>query len=307
MPLPSMRPIRDAAAAWRFWRRFRGRHPGLFPAGDALQGFGRILSPQRLRHRIGWNRLREGCEVSADAAGGYRVRVKSLGLDFFWPTPPDCDTWYALEQEVRLEHPHCYTTPPIVLGPGSTVIDVGACEGLFAFRMLRQRLARRVIAFEPFPDMGVLLKRGAAANGIGAELVHEPMAVAGRSGTVGFRTDLGADASQVVVDPGPGFSGLRVEATSLDDYVARTGLELGRGDLIKVDAEGADWDVLRGAESVIRSKAPQIAVTTYHTDDHADQITEWLRSVQPAYRMRLKGFAYWTPVPRPVLLQASAL
>jgi FkbM family methyltransferase len=173
--------------------------------------------------------------------------------------------------------------------------------------MLRERLARRVVAFEPFPEMASLLKRGAAANGVGAGLVHEPLAVAARSGTVGFRTDLGADASQVVMDPGPDFSGLRVEATSLDDYLARSGVELGRGDLIKIDAEGADWDVLRGAENVIRAKAPQIAVTTYHTDDHAAEITDWLRAVQPAYRMRLKGFAYWTPVPRPVLLQASAV
>lgn len=274
---------------------------------DALQGFGRILAPQRLRHWIGRRRLRAGCEVSADPAGGYKVRVKALGLDFFWPSAPDGDTWYALEQEVRPGHPHCYTTPPIVLGPDSTVIDVGACEGLFAFRMLRQRLARRVIAFEPFPEMAVLLKRGAVANGIGPELVHEAMAVAARSGTVGFRTDLGADASQVVANPGPEFAGLRVPATSLDAYASGSGWIPARGDLVKVDAEGADWDVLRGAERLIREHAPQIAVTTYHTDDHAAGIAEWLKKAQPAYRIRLKGFAYWTTTPRPVLLQASAV
>jgi FkbM family methyltransferase len=306
MPLPSLRPIRDAAAAWRFWRRLGRTHPGLFPARDAWLGFGRVLAPQRWRHREGGKRLRAGCDVAPDPGGGYRVRVKALGLDFFWPSPPDCDTWYALEQEVDASHPHCYTTPPIVLGRESTVVDVGACEGLFAFRVLRQGLARRVVAFEPFPEMASLLKRGAAANDIGAELVHEPLAVAARSGAVGFRTDLGADASQVVMDPGSDFAGLRVAATSLDDYAARTGLELGRGDLIKIDAEGADWDVLKGAEKTIRDRAPQIAVTTYHADGHAAEITDWLRSVQPAYRLRLKGFAYWTPSPRPVLLQASA-
>lgn len=302
-----MRPLRDAAAAWRCWRRLRAAHGDLFPASDAWLGFGRILMPQRLRHRLGWKRLREGCDVSTDPGGGYRVRVKSLGLEFLWPTPPDCDTWFALEQEVDPANPHCYTTPPIRLGPSSTVLDVGACEGLFAFRVLRQGLARRVIAFEPFPSMASLLARGAAANGIGPELRHEPLAVAARSGPMGFRIGAGADAGQVVSDPGPGFEGVRVTATSLDDYAARTGLELGRGDLIKIDAEGADWDVLRGAEGLIRSGAPQVAVTTYHADDHAAGIADWLRLVQPAYRMRLKGFSYWTPVPRPVLLQASAL
>ena len=67
---------------------------------------------------------------------------------------------------MREANPHCYTTPPIRLGPDSVVIDVGACEGLFAFRVLRQKLAREVIAFEPFPAMAELLRRGAVANAI---------------------------------------------------------------------------------------------------------------------------------------------
>jgi FkbM family methyltransferase len=307
MPLPSLRPLRDTRAAYRFWRGFRTAHPDLFPLSDALQGFSRLLEPQRLRHWLGGRQLRSQCVVTPDPTHGYRVEVRPLGLSFFWPSLPDCDTWYALEQEVWSGHPHCYTTAPIRLGPQATVLDVGACEGLFAFRLLKSGLARRVIAFEPFPAMADLLREGARFNGLGAELQHEPFAVAARSGRVGFRTDLGADSSQVVEDPPADFPGVRVEAVSLDDYVARTGLKLGPGDLLKVDAEGADWDVLKGAEQLIREHAPQVAVTTYHTDRHAAEITEWLRAVQPKYRLRLKGFAYWTPVPRPVLLQASTL
>ncbi len=307
MPLPSLRPIRDTLAAWRSWRGLGVAHPGLFPATDALLGYSRVLEPQRLRHWIGWRHLRAGCDVTPDVEGGYRIHVRSLGLDFFWPSPPDCDTWYALEQEVWPGHPHYYTTPPIVTGPDITVVDVGACEGLFAFRMLRQKLAGRVIAFEPFPEMAALLIRGARANGLSDGIRHEPLAVAGRSGTVGFRTDLGSDSNQVVENPPSDFTGLRVAAVSLDDYMGRTGLELGPRDLVKIDAEGADWEVLRGAEKLIRERAPQIAVTTYHTDRHAYEIASWLKSVQPKYRLRLKGFAYWTPVPRPVLLQASSI
>ena len=111
----------------------------------------------------------------------------------------------------------------------------------------------------------------------------------------------------MIANPAADFRGLRIEAVSLDEYVRRAGLRLGPHDLVKVDAEGADWDVLRGAEGLIREHAPQIAVTTYHTDRHAYEITAWLRSVQPRYRLRLKGFSYWTPTPRPVLLQASTL
>lgn len=307
MQLPSLRPVRDTLAAWRFRRALRARHPDVFGWSDAFMGFSRILAPHRLRHRIGAQLLGRHTETQPDPAGGFRVHVRPLGLDFFWPSPSTCDTWYALEQEVSENNPHCYTTAPIRLGPDSVVIDVGACEGLFAFRALRQKLAREVIAFEPFPAMAELLRRGAVANGITHGLHHEPFAVSNHNGPVGFRTDLGADSSQVILNPPANFQGVVVQSIRLDDYLARTGRKLCEKDLLKIDAEGADFDVLRGAEKTIRETAPQIAVTTYHVDEHASGILEWLQRVQPRYRYRLKGFSYWTTTPRPVLLQASAL
>lgn len=307
MPLPSLRPVRDARSAWAFWRAFHAAHPDLFAWPDASLGLERLLLPQRLRHALGTRQLRESCEVQPDPAGGFRVHVRPLGLSFFWPTEPTCDIWYALEQEVAADNPHFYTTTPIRMHPDAVVIDVGACEGLFAFRMLRQRLAAEVIAFEPFPAMAELLRRGAEANGLAHSVRHEPFAVSNHSGPVGFRTDLGAESSQVILNPPPGFNGTVVESVRLDDYLARTGRVLRRHDLLKIDAEGMDLDVLKGAERTLREHAPQVAVTTYHADDHAEAILGWLRSVQPAYRYRLKGFAYWTPHPRPVLLQASAV
>ena len=92
---------------------------------------------------------------------------------------------------------------------------------------------------------------------------------------------------------------------SIDDYCRTNGLELGRNDLIKIDAEGSDLDILLGARETIRRGAPQIAVTTYHEAKHAGQMIEFLREIQPQYSLRLKGFSFWTPLPNPVLLQAS--
>ena len=76
-------------------------------------------------------------------------------------------------------------------------------------------------------------------------------------------------------------------------------------DLIKIDAEGADFDVLKGAVNVLMAGKPQIAVTTYHKDDHAEEIFRWLKELNVGYRFRLKGFSFWTERPRPVLLLAS--
>ena len=73
-------------------------------------------------------------------------------------------------------------------------------------------------------------------------------------------------------------------------------IELDKNDLIKADAEGADLDVLFGAEDQIRRNSPQIAITTYHVDDHAEKMIMWLREINPEYKLRLKGLSFWTTV-----------
>jgi hypothetical protein len=98
-----------------------------------------------------------------------------------------------------------------------------------------------------------------------------------------------------------------MRATTLDRFVSSQQLELSQRDLIKIDAEGADLNVLKGGEDLIRRYRPQIAVTTYHKDEHPEEIYTWLRDLDLGYRFRLKGFSFWTEIPRPVLLQASTL
>ena len=98
-----------------------------------------------------------------------------------------------------------------------------------------------------------------------------------------------------------------ITATTIDHYCQKNEIELDKNDLIKADAEGADLDVLFGAEDQIRRNSPQIAITTYHVDDHAEKMIMWLREINPEYKLRLKGLSFWTTYPRPVLMQASTL
>ncbi len=289
--------------AARTWLALRRRWPGLFLLRDAALQFHRVLLPARFTHRAAARALARHARIEPEG-GVWRVNLPDHGgLVFFWPAPPDPNLWFLIEQELTARNPHFYTTPPVRLEPASRVLDVGACEGLFAFRCLRQGRAREVIAFEPSPAMHALLERGAAANGVAERLRAEALAVCARSGTVRFNTAPGAEAARIDAAGG----GTEVPGVALEDYCRARGLTLTARDLIKVDAEGADFDVLRGAGGLIRAAAPQLAVTTYHEDHHAEQIVAWLREVQPAYRLRLKGFAFWTPRPRPLLLLASTL
>lgn len=295
-------PLANLLTAARTWQSLR-RHPGLFRLRDALLQFHHVVLPARFAHRAAASALAARARIEALPDGLHRVTLPEAGgLVFFWPTPPDPNLWFLIEQELTDANPHFYTTPPVRLGADSRVLDVGACEGLFAFRCLRNNLAREVIAFEPSPTMSALLRRGAEANGVAPRLRVEPLAVGARTGTVRFDTTAGAEAGCIEAAGG---GGTEVPCTRLDDFCRRAGITLGPRDLIKIDAEGADLDVLRGAESLIRDGSPQVAVTTYHCDAHAEEITAWLKRTQPAYRLRLKGFSFWTPRPRPLLLLAA--
>ncbi|MCX8109500.1 MAG: FkbM family methyltransferase [Verrucomicrobiae bacterium] len=294
-------PVANALVAYRTWSLMR-RYPGVFTLADALMQIDRVLLPIRIYHRIARLALRRCTRIEQEPDGVWKICLLKHRLVFFWPQRPTFHTWYLIEQEFNPANPHCYTTHPVSLCRESVVIDVGACEGLFAFRIVKNGMAKRVICFEPFGTMAKLIRRGAASNGISTALEVEALAVGKTSGYVQFTAAPEADSGSVA---NAKTDSNRACAVSLDDYCASRGIDLRPSDLIKIDAEGADLDVLLGAERIISETGPQIAVTTYHKDNHCEQIVEWLQSKQPRYRLRLKGFSFWTDRPRPVLLLAS--
>jgi FkbM family methyltransferase len=213
--------------------------------------------------------------------------------------------FFMVEQELNPENPHCYTTLPIKLDEVRTIIDVGACEGLFAFRMAKQFPSAVVHWFEPFQEMADLIGLGAIENSLVDQIKVHPLAVGATEGFIKFMASDSPDAGEVISCAESDPEAMR--ATTLDRFVSSQQLELSQRDLIKIDAEGADLNVLKGGEDMIRRHRPQIAVTTYHKDDHPEEIYTWLRDLDLGYRFRLKGFSFWTEIPRPVLLQASTL
>jgi len=140
---------------------------------------------------------------------------------------------------------------------GDTAVDVGAHKGRYVFWMRRAvGAAGRVVAFEPQPRLADYLRRVGAA--------------------MGWRN---ADVRQVAVADAPGTAVLHVPGTkgvsagaSLDSAAYADGSPLHyecavttldrelegveRVRLIKVDAEGHELRVFRGAERLLRSQAP---------------------------------------------------
>lgn len=286
------------------------RHTKAFTWRDAFMNARELLLPSRIAFAAKGRALEHETEIRTMDDGTHAVRLPSHELTFYWRGDVTNNLYGVIDQEFNPRAPHHYTTDPIRLTPQSRVLDVGACEGLFAYRVLKGGLAHSIVCFEPSAGNAHWLEEGARVNGLARHLDVVIAAVSSESGTVYFEEGPRPDACRILTGPSP--LATAIQSVSLDDYCHERGLVLTPNDLIKIDAEGADLDVLRGAEMTIRSSGVQIAVTTYHVESHAAEIVQYLRDVRPDYCFRVKGLTLFRqprlwggPRPRPVLLQAA--
>jgi FkbM family methyltransferase len=145
--------------------------------------------------------------------------------------------------------------------PDATVLDVGANVGWWTVPLARRLAAGggRVIAFEPVPANRARLEWAIAANAVGAQVLVAPVALGDAPGELGMwlkSEETGAGSGTAALVTGDGPTHLRVPVVTLDAWTAERGLT--RCDLMKLDIEGAELMMLRGAERFIAAARPLI-------------------------------------------------
>lgn len=146
------------------------------------------------------------------------------------------------------------------LKPGDAAIDVGAHVGYFAMHLADAvGPSGRVYAFEPFDANADLLERSVAENRFDDRVVVRRAAVGALSGTASLtypRETLNSGGAYVLHDrtaPLANHLLREVPLVALDD------LELARPvRLIKIDVEGAEPQVIRGASRLLAADRPVI-------------------------------------------------
>lgn len=143
-----------------------------------------------------------------------------------------------------------------------TVLDVGAHVGLYALLASTERPDTTTIAFEPVPRNLRYLRANVARNEV-PNLRVEEAAVGAVDGSITLRVPrtlrLPATASVLTGHDhgdGDGMESISVPVVSIDRYVQEH--HLGTIDLLKIDVEGAEADVLRGAAGTIARHRPAI-------------------------------------------------
>jgi len=135
---------------------------------------------------------------------------------------------------------------------GMTVFDIDANVGYYTL-LIAQKVGSigKVYAFEPIPETFARLQENIALNGF-TNIVTIPAAVTDKDGIVRMSVeDLTSSLFRASLT-----NSIEVPAISLDSFVRQHRIE--GVDAIKMDVEGAELLVLRGADQVIRRYKPII-------------------------------------------------
>jgi FkbM family methyltransferase len=184
----------------------------------------------------------------------------------------------------------------------TSVLDVGANVGLVTLPM-SSVMARqgRIWAFEPAATNAALLRRHLALNGVTSVSVVEAVVGEADGTPVAFFEREGPDVenSMMLYDErgrsleSRGYSQVMHRQVSLDAFCARENIA---PEVIKIDVEGGEVRVLRGARDVLQRHRPIIILSVHpHKIELAGDRIEALRSL-----IAELGYEVRTPEGEPV-------
>lgn len=137
-----------------------------------------------------------------------------------------------------------------------TVFDVGANVGLYSLLAAHTSLRASIHAFEPTPVLSSAFDENIRLNGF-ENIINNRLAVGDRCGEVFLNFCSGSDAS----NEGMNFvtkeklqeNNVIAESVTIDQYCHKN--DITRVDLMKLDVEGGEYAVLRGAAEMLQKRA----------------------------------------------------
>lgn len=177
----------------------------------------------------------------------------------------------------------------------AVIFDVGANIGAITLALAQKNPRARIHSFEPTHYALEKLRRNLALNpGLAERVTICPLFIGSSSEAAG---DTHAYASwrvdEQTIDAHPTHHGSKMPSatnmTSLDDYVATQGIP--HVHLIKIDTDGHELDVLRGAQRLLATSRPRIVMEMcpYLLEEKKLTLKDYVDALGPGYVLRELG------------------
>jgi len=189
--------------------------------------------------------------------------------------------WEAVERE-------SYRAFGALLRPDDVVYDIGAHIGTYTLTALdRIGPNGRVVAYEPHEFSRRHLTQHIEWSGGSQRTRIRPVCCGAAAGNATFYCVPERAEGMNGLVPVDGFQTVAVSVTTVDQEVIVLGLV---PSVIKIDVEGAEWDVLKGAETTLRTHRPRISLSLHpaalrKTGATSQAVLDWLAGCGYRYRI----------------------
>ena len=163
------------------------------------------------------------------------------------------------------------------------IIDAGGYVGDTAL-LFSSYTDKNIHVFEASPSNMDIIRETIRLNHLD-NIVPVSKALGEKSGTATFSLGERNSCNSLVERPGYNYPDhIEVPVVTLDDYVRENDLEVG---LIKVDIEGGEQLLLRGAVETIRTQHPILLISIYHSANDFFEIKPMIEKMCDKYTFRI--------------------
>lgn len=157
------------------------------------------------------------------------------------------------------------------LRPGMTAIDIGANLGVYALTMAKRVTeSGRVYAFEPASSSRDRLLRSSAENGF-QNLIVSGFAISDMDGTGWLMHGASSELNTLAKEDGDSQGEKEaIQLRSLDSLQRELGWK--NIDFVKIDAEGTEERIIKGAETLFRESSPLVMFEIREAQDNNENL-----------------------------------
>jgi FkbM family methyltransferase len=195
--------------------------------------------------------------------------------------------------------PEVTSAVTLTVKPGMTVIDIGAHIGYYSLLFAKcVGPTGRVFSFEPLPENLAMLRRNVQLNRLSNVQCFASALFSSKRELSLAVPDESPNSGDGSVIHDRGRKHILVSAITLDSFCASGKIQ---PDVLKMDIEGAEYDVLVGARDTISRCRPKLLIELHHFDGNRaahpvpDLLSGWGYQIQWIERSLLTSHILATP------------